>query len=429
MDENWLSAIEAVELLGVKRETLYAYASRGLVASRPGERGRPRRYLRGDLERLKARRDARAGHGAVAAGALRWGEPVLDSALTQVTERGPHYRGHAAVDLSAVGIGFESVAELLWTGALPQAPPRWSGPTSGVDAEAAARLLAHGPSPLDAMALLLALRRASSTVRAPLADEDELAEARRLLPLLAASAGLVESAARVEHALAFERISATIAVALGVEPRREVVQGIDRALVLVADHELNVSTFAARVAASAATDLLGCMSAALAVLSGPRHGAMTNRLEEILDTIDGPRDVTRFLASRLSVGEAIAGFGHPLYPKGDPRAAPLLEAARKGRAPDDLEPRRRTLLALVDELERRRHVPPTVDVGLVAMRIRLGLPRGAAAHVFAVGRSAGWIAHILEQRTQGGLLRPRARYVGAGADMSGASPARASDVT
>jgi citrate synthase len=426
MDEQWVSSSEAIHILGVKRETLYAYASRGLVASRPGERGRPRRYWRGDLERLKARRDARAGHGAVAAGALRWGEPVLDSAITHVSEAGPVYRGHAAVDLAAVGLDFESVAELLWTGALPSVPPRWSGPKPGFDARLASRLLADGPSPLDAMSLVVALLRGSSSVRAPLADEDELAEARRLVPLLAASAALVDGPDRMEHALAFERVAAITAVALGIEPRREAVAAIDKALVLIADHELNVSTFTARIAASAATDLLGCISAALSVLSGPRHGGMSNRLEELLDSIDGPRDVPRLLASRLPLGEAIPGFGHPLYPKGDPRALPLLDAARKSRAPDELEPRRRTLLSLVDELERRRHAAPTIDVGLVSTRLRLGLPKGSAAHLFAVGRSAGWIAHILEQRRQGGLLRPRARYVAD--EMSGASPASAQPV-
>src|ERR671912_753006 len=95
-----LSGREAAELLGVKRETLYAYASRGLVRSEPGGPGRGRLYNREDLERLKARHDARSGHGPVAAGALRWGEPVLESAITEVTPRGPRYRGQLATQLA-----------------------------------------------------------------------------------------------------------------------------------------------------------------------------------------------------------------------------------------------------------------------------------------------------------------------------------------
>jgi citrate synthase len=411
-DEAWLSASEATKLLGIKRETLYAYASRGLVESRAGESGRPRRYLRSDIERLRARRDARAGHGAVAAGALRFGEPVLDSAITCVTKDGPAYRGYSAVSLARSGASFEAVAELLFSGELPDERPSWTRGSLGFDAGRVSRWLSDSASPLDAMGLVLALRRAASSVRAPLADEDEVREARATLPILAASAGLLRSPALVESALAEPTVAATIAVAFGVEPRREVLTGLDRALVLVADHELNVSTFGARVTASAATDLLGCLAAALSVLSGPRHGAMTDRVERLLDAMIDARDVKSFVSERLSVGEALPGFRHQLYPDGDPRAVPLLEAARKGRSPDDSESRRKALFALIDELARRRHPPPTIDFGLVAMRLKLGLPRGAAAHVFAVGRSAGWVAHILEQRTQGALLRPRARYVG-----------------
>ncbi|MDC0676049.1 helix-turn-helix domain-containing protein, partial [Nannocystis radixulma] len=122
---EFVSGKEAAALLGVKRETLYAYASRGLVRSEPGGAGRERRYSRDDLERLKARRDARSGHGPVAAGALRWGEPVLESALTAIEAAGPRYRGRPAVEL-AEATSFEAVAELLWSGVLPEQAPRWS---------------------------------------------------------------------------------------------------------------------------------------------------------------------------------------------------------------------------------------------------------------------------------------------------------------
>src|SRR5687768_339058 len=111
-----LSAREAAKVLGVKLETLYAYASRGLLRSVPAERGRGRRYPLSDVERLKARTDARTGHGAVAAGALRWGEPVLRTAISSIGSEGPLYRGHSAVELARGDSGFESVAELLWTG-------------------------------------------------------------------------------------------------------------------------------------------------------------------------------------------------------------------------------------------------------------------------------------------------------------------------
>src|SRR6185312_6059229 len=106
---RWVDARAAAKLLGIDLRTLYAYVSRGQVHSVAGERGRKRLYAVEDLDRLKTRRDARAGHGAVAAGALRWGEPVLDSAITKITPEGPVYRGRSAIELAAAGIPFENV--------------------------------------------------------------------------------------------------------------------------------------------------------------------------------------------------------------------------------------------------------------------------------------------------------------------------------
>ena len=129
-DASWLTAAEAAALLEVKRPTLYSYASRGLVRTALGPDTRSRRYARADLLRLKARHDARSGHGPVAAGALRFGEPVLESSITELTQAGPRYRGHAVLDLVAHQAPFERVAELLWTGALP-AEARWPAPPAG----------------------------------------------------------------------------------------------------------------------------------------------------------------------------------------------------------------------------------------------------------------------------------------------------------
>src|SRR5580765_5768299 len=125
-DQRYVDARTAAKHLGIQLRTLYAYVSRGAVRSLPGEHGRPRLYALADVERLRVRRDARKGHGAVAAGALRWGEPVLDSAVTAITPRGPAYRGHVAIDLAAAGTQFESVAELLWSGYLPPSRVTWS---------------------------------------------------------------------------------------------------------------------------------------------------------------------------------------------------------------------------------------------------------------------------------------------------------------
>src|SRR5450432_3342666 len=116
----WLSSHEASARLGVKLTTLYAYASRGLITSSPGDGRRGRLYASGDVERLRARHVARSGHGPVAASALRFGEPVLETRISQVTTGGPRYRGYWATELCRSEVSFERVAELLWTGVLPE---------------------------------------------------------------------------------------------------------------------------------------------------------------------------------------------------------------------------------------------------------------------------------------------------------------------
>src|SRR3954469_13500932 len=121
-----LSAREAARRLGVRLPTLYAYVSRGLLRSVPGEARGRRGYFREDVDRLRARHRARAGHAAAAAGALRWGEPVLDSALTEIGPRGPRYRGRESASLVADGVSLEAVAELLWTGATVEGRPSWA---------------------------------------------------------------------------------------------------------------------------------------------------------------------------------------------------------------------------------------------------------------------------------------------------------------
>jgi citrate synthase len=181
---------------------------------------------------------------------------------------------------------------------------------------------------------------------------------------------------------------------------------LDRALVLAADHELNASTFAARVAASAGADLYACLTAAIATLSGPRHGGESDRVEALVREVGAPTRARAVILARTQRGELLPGFGHPLYPGGDPRAPPLITAALA------LAPKvTRTILAIVEEVKHALKLEPTLDTGLVAIAHSIGAP-GAASAIFALGRCAGWVAHMLEQRDAGFLLRPRARYVG-----------------
>jgi len=400
-------AAEAAALLGVKRATLYTYVSRGLVRCVPEAGTKKNRYVRADLERLKARHDARAGHAAVASGALRWGEPVIDSSVSRVGAEGLAYRGHSAVALAVEGRGFEEVAELLWTGTLPAQPPRWPAPEPSFPPSELARLLPRGTPPMAALSALVPLLGARDPVRFAAPPEGEKARARRLLRHLAAWVCVASAPGRVARALKEETVAASLASAWGAEVKRA-PEPLNRALVLCADHELNVSTFAARVTASSGADLYACLSAALAALSGPQHGGACDRVEAVLSEVGRPERAADVVYERLRRGESVPGFGHPLYPDGDPRTPLLVEAAQSVR-PEAA--RVRVARAVLEVMREAGHPPPSVDFGLVMLADALGLPPGSAATLFAVGRAAGWVAHVLEQREQGHLLRPRARYV------------------
>ena len=403
---EFLGAAEAARLLGVKRATLYAYASRGLVRSEPGPKGRGHRYSRTDLERLRTRVDARAGHGPVAAGALRWGEPVLSTAISYIGPDGPRYRGASAVELSR-GTSFEGVAELLWSGPSDASTAWPSGDARRLVAQLASEIPAGHP-PL--YTLLVAAPRLALLDAARFASPRaaELERARTLVRSLSALSALSFAPERAVRAAAAPRIAQCAAIALGAPARS--VPVIERTLVLCADHELNASTFAARVVASTGADLYAAIAAALAAMTGPRHGGASDRVEAFVEEVAEPRHAEAVVTARTVRGESIPGFGHPLYPKGDPRVPPLLEAASSStRKPRSLA----TVLSIAAAMKSARREPPNLDFALVAVARALGLPKGAASALFALGRTAGWVAHALEQREAGHLLRPRAQYVGA----------------
>lgn len=403
-----MSTDAATKLLGVKRETLYAYASRGLVRSAAGPTSRARVYSREDVERLRARSQARAGHGAVAASALRWGEPVLETGIGSITREGPVYRGRLAIDLAREGASFEDVCSLLWA-----APFR---PEQDLDARRLGAPVAHlrallrpRAEPFDGMLVTAGVLAAAEQHGEP-SLEVARARAAALMRRLVAACGLVHGTDAVNASLEAPTTSRALLVALGGRTTAASVAAMTEALVLAADHELNPSTFAARVAASAGASLPACIMAALAAASGSRHGAAGARVEAFVASVAKPERAAAVVGERLARGESVPGFGHPGYPEGDPRGARLLEVAQRigGRSRNV-----RIIVSVVNAMELVARERPTIDVGLVALAAALGLPRGAPLALFACGRVAGWIAHALEQRAASFILRPRARYVGA----------------
>lgn len=396
-DAHWLSSREAARRLDVKLATLYAYASRGLLESVPSSDGKGRRYARASVETLRARHDARAGHGAVAASALRWGEPSLDTSISEIRADGPSYRGHPVLGLLTANPSFESVADLLWTGRL--GPARWSTRATALKAP---RRAAGGDGNAY-LAAVVAQAALDDHARHGASEADELERARGLLLGLS-----LRSGGRVRTAPARAGVAERLLRGFGVAPSALAIQRVDQALVLCADHELNASTFAARVTASTGADLYACVASGLHALSGPKHGGVAARIEALLREIGKPERALATVRARLARGEEIPGFGHTLYAAGDPRAVALFELARRfPRADAALAPVR----SLCRAMQRCKQPAPNLDAGLVAFTRAAGLPPEGAGALFAIGRIAGYVAHALEQRAQGYLLRPRSRYV------------------
>ena len=384
-----VDAAAAIGLLGVGRATLYAYVSRGRIQAETDPADPRRRlYRRADIERLRARKAQGRRPEKVAEATLDWGLPVLDSGISLIADGRLSYRGRDAAVLART-MTIEATARLLWDcgeadpfdGPVPPMPALWPAVISGL----------AGLPPIDRAQALLAL--------VPPALPTARRTAARLWPEAAGLVRLVAAATvgRAPSALPVHRM---LAETWGLDEAG--AERIRAALVLSADHELNASTFTVRCIASTGASLPAALLGGLAALSGPRHGGMTGRVEALFEALERDGDAERLVAGRIARGERVPGFGHPLYSAGDPRGNALLALA----APDPLTA---GLVRAVIDLTGQF---PTLDIGLVALARQLGLPAGSAGALFAVGRTAGWLAHALEQVGQDRLIRPRARYIG-----------------
>jgi citrate synthase len=407
MPQNrYLSAQEAADALGLSVATLYAYVSRGLIRSlESGEAKRTRRYLAEDVDKLKARKEGRRSPEKVAAASLYWGTPIMESALTLIDDGRLYYRGQDALKL-AQECSIEQVASLLWTGNTSDAKGLFESASKSLPPRCQFTLetleqTAPPPTLVEKFAALLPIAAVDDLAAYDLRPVPVAQTGARILWLLARIA-----APEVTHA---ESIAHTLAGAWTGHDSHA-VSLLNAALILCADHELNVSSFTARCVASAGSMPYHVVMAGLAALQGVKHGGYTEQVMAFLGGIGTADKVRPALAAYLKRGEHIPGFGHRLYPDGDPRCKLLLEmtAAAYPNAPT---------VALAREVwEEAQAVTgehPTIDFALATLMQVWTLPPGCGLALFALGRTAGWIAHAIEQYQTDQLIRPRARYTGA----------------
>jgi citrate synthase len=391
-EHDLIRAGEACRILDVSAATLYAYVSRGLLESRPGPDHRSRYYRRLEVERLAQSRRAGRGAAGGAAQSLDRGLPVLQTRISLIRTEGPYYRGQSAIEAAHAGATLEDVARILWE--CGRDDPFATVPNGDWPAS-----VAHFASdvvlpPLErAMAAipLLGLEVRHSFNLSPAVRRDIAALLLRQNAALLI--GRPTDAAPVHRQLAEAWLP-------GDAGLTELVR---TALVLCAEHELNVSAFAARVVASTGAHLHATVCSGLAALSGPRHGGATARAHAV---IQAGADA---IAERWQRGDDLPGFGHALYPQGDPRAAALLSLLRKHH---DGSAAMRELNALINRAEDASGLRPNLDLALAALCHLYALPVMSALVLFATSRLAGWLAHALEQQEQGRLIRPRALYTG-----------------
>ncbi len=376
----WLTASAALARLGSKPQSLYANVSRGRIRAKPDPADSRRSlYREEDVDRVAQRSRGRRSAMAAASEAIAWGEPVLPSAISTVVAGRLYYRGEDAAELSATAT-LEQVIELLWD---CRYAPRDAEPPAAPSVGAA----------------LVALARAAAGGQ----PSSERGAARLRDDALACFAIVAANLAGAGAGPLHERLAGSFG-------RPGAAEVIRRALVLLADHELNASTFAARVTVSTGAPLGAGVLSGLAALGGPRHGNAASEVMALADDIEHqPGTAEAALLDWLGERRVVPGFGHRLYPRGDIRARVLMEAfavpppflrlAAAGRA------------VLEEE--------PNIDFALAALAVAYELPPRAPGAIFALARSVGWLAHGLEQAAAGQLIRPRAHYVGRPPGASG----------
>jgi citrate synthase len=405
---DWIRAAAAAQRLGIKQASLYSYVSRGVLTRRIGPDGRASLFDAGEVEGLARRGRPRREPGAA--------ELVIESALTEIGADRFWYKGLDATVL-ATSRTFEEVASLLWTGSLDDAATPWRATSEAIAVGSAAQAaLPAGTLPLERLQVIVPALAATDPLRLQLDQPVVVASARGLI------AGLADCLPRAAPGAADlgdatgTSIAARLAARICPRPEQPGLTAVlQAALVLLADHELAASTLAARVAASVRADPYAVVATGLGAVGGTLHGGASLGAELMLAAAREPSDAPRVVGELIRRGERIPGFGHFVYKTGDPRSVLLLSMIRD-LAPDS--PRLAVAEAVLAEVRRRGLPEPNIDFALAALADAAGMIRGAGEAVFAVARSAGWLAHALEEYGRKRPIRPRGIYTGPPADPS-----------
>jgi len=396
----YLSAREASAELAISPATLYAYVSRGLIRSEPSSDSRSHRYRAEDIRGLKERRTPSPEPRGLRS--FDADLPVMDSAIATITEDGPIYRGVNCIDLAEKDT-LEHAATLLWdvTGVDPFAEDNC--PHVSDEMRAIAEAVRHA-APIDRAIAVLALAASADPRAYTRAADGRAMVGGRILRLVVATMLNRGSSAKPLH----------LQIAKAWAPdNRHAADLIRRALVLLAEHELNASAFTVRCAASTGLNLYDAMIAGLVALKGPKHGGAGVLAAQFVKALVD-RDVAPIIRERVALGERFAGFGHGVYKHGDPRARSLLEALARAGALEKLT------REIPERIAEATGEFVNIDYALAVMVHTLGVPPGNELVLFAMARTVGWIAHASEQLQHGRLIRPRARYIG---PAPGRSPA------
>jgi citrate synthase len=393
-----IDAAEAARRLGVKPATLYAYVSRGVLRRRPGSDGRRSMFDAAEVALL-----ARRGRPRRAAET----ELVVESAVTALVGDRPYYRGRDVLALAGT-VRYEQVAAWLWTGEPesftdPVVPWRVA-PEARTAVRHAQRGLPADLLPLDRMPVILTVLAGLDPLRFHLDPPAVIAAGQTIVAGLVEGLPVPHGGSRLDGSVA-QRLWSR----LTIRPPDGLLDVLEATMVLLADHELAASTLAARVAASVRADPHAVVLAGLGVLSGPLHGGASLAVERMLAEMRDPSDAARVIGDRLRRGDRIPGLGHRVYTGADGRGVRLMELLRAAVPGHE---RLAAAEAVIAEAGRRKLPAPNVDLAVASLARVADMVPGAGAAIAAVARTAGWLAHGMEEYARGRILRPRAVYTG-----------------